>query len=853
LEILYCSVCGKMIPPGGIDEGKRYVKKGEPICPKCYRELPYEEHRGTTLVISEGIGETLASQEPEPDYSSPQRPSSRLSPVVARRRQPGSSSRSMPAATRRRQPDAGKRTTSSQRLHSVRAGVASPRGSAGVWLFGTAAVGLIATILVFSTMGGRELGSPEVRRPPAGRRQVAPPPSPAGGARGNPRGPAHSQAAQLYRAAESFRDRSPKDYEGALSRFEKARRAGEGTEWEAKATEAIEGIRRARSPAAEEAFSSLKKTAASLAAKGDYDSALVLLEKPAAEFAGLLKADLEAERRNLKEEAETRLRKVIAAAIRHAEEGRPGEGLEALASVDSVRYSPMKEKLAELRARLRKEKLNAPELARKRRAAEARKALEGLLTGYDELMLQGEWSVAAEHLAAGKKKLDAGVREMVSARLAPAEKVAALLAAWHAKRLSAVKGLVGSKVSLRTGQGGKVSGQVQAATAAGLKVSVRFRLGDTWGERVQAVKFTELAPGELDRLLPAFRADGPEGRMAEAVLALSLGDLSRAGKALQAAADHPLAGRWTKRLAALLESEKETAAKLAWEGSVKGLLRPKYDEAAGKAVLAALDAFMKAHGGTEFAEGRAAEVARIRSAARSDLIPRPGGPRAAGGALPRGCVGHWKLDRAKGGRVLDHSGRDHHGRIVGRVRIIPDGGRVGGAAVFGMRQQVTVPDFDYGSGGSFTVAFWFSSGRLSGRNFQYMFNHGTFKTAHSLNVYLSEDRSYCPGILRTALCDGNDAHDGEALDVSGSWSDGRWYHYALVVSASGSKVYIDGRQKATSAQGGDAFNPKAGLYLGGRADRNRDRYYAGKLDEVRIYNRALSAEEIRRLVQAAGE
>ncbi|HOX06094.1 MAG TPA: hypothetical protein PK280_06810 [Planctomycetota bacterium] len=55
MEIVYCSICGKMVPPGGADDGRHYVRNGEPVCPRCYRQLPPEEHSGTTVTASEPV------------------------------------------------------------------------------------------------------------------------------------------------------------------------------------------------------------------------------------------------------------------------------------------------------------------------------------------------------------------------------------------------------------------------------------------------------------------------------------------------------------------------------------------------------------------------------------------------------------------------------------------------------------------------------------------------------------------------------------------------------------------------------------------------------------------------------
>ncbi len=80
---------------------------------------------------------------------------------------------------------------------------------------------------------------------------------------------------------------------------------------------------------------------------------------------------------------------------------------------------------------------------------------------------------------------------------------------------------------------------------------------------------------------------------------------------------------------------------------------------------------------------------------------------------------------------------------------------------------------------------------------------------------------------------------------SGSIQDSRWQHFAAVVSSDQSfmKIYIDGVEKATSAYSSlgirDTANP---LMLGGNP--SWDSYFNGLLDDIRVYNRALSPTEV---------
>lgn len=76
--------------------------------------------------------------------------------------------------------------------------------------------------------------------------------------------------------------------------------------------------------------------------------------------------------------------------------------------------------------------------------------------------------------------------------------------------------------------------------------------------------------------------------------------------------------------------------------------------------------------------------------------------------------------------------------------------------------------------------------------------------------------------------------------------DGRWHHVACTVAGAGGDItaYINGTQVATSTQG-DTMGDDAGLLRIGWDGVST--YASGSLDEVALWNRALSAVEIARL------
>ena len=99
--------------------------------------------------------------------------------------------------------------------------------------------------------------------------------------------------------------------------------------------------------------------------------------------------------------------------------------------------------------------------------------------------------------------------------------------------------------------------------------------------------------------------------------------------------------------------------------------------------------------------------------------------------------------------------------------------------------------------------------------------------------------------------------EGESLGVGGRLSFGAlsgasevqprtWHHVALVRDGAKAAVYLDGKLdvsgEAAAAAGGT-------LWIGGRAGGRAN--FEGKIDEVAVYGRALSADEVGRHFAAA--
>ncbi len=88
-----------------------------------------------------------------------------------------------------------------------------------------------------------------------------------------------------------------------------------------------------------------------------------------------------------------------------------------------------------------------------------------------------------------------------------------------------------------------------------------------------------------------------------------------------------------------------------------------------------------------------------------------------------------------------------------------------------------------------------------------------------------------------------------AYDTSTYVTTGTWYKLAYTFDGIAAKLYINGNLIETST-GSTTFNPNSGdLYFGSNADPSGlyPFWFNGVIDEIRIYNRALSSKEIKSL------
>ncbi len=197
-----------------------------------------------------------------------------------------------------------------------------------------------------------------------------------------------------------------------------------------------------------------------------------------------------------------------------------------------------------------------------------------------------------------------------------------------------------------------------------------------------------------------------------------------------------------------------------------------------------------------------------------------------------GLVGYWRFDEATGTTALDQSVNGYNGTLVnGPVR---SSGRAGGAVTFdGVNDYIQV-----GAQPGLTV-----SAELTASAWIYLTGTG--------GSIINNEGQYALGVISGNLCWGVANEDPGWHWIGTGWAvpANQWVHVAIVYGNGGMRAYANGAliQTYSNASGPivDALPVLNDFRIGGR--QSGGHYFAGSIDEVRVYNRALTATEVRGL------
>jgi hypothetical protein len=209
-------------------------------------------------------------------------------------------------------------------------------------------------------------------------------------------------------------------------------------------------------------------------------------------------------------------------------------------------------------------------------------------------------------------------------------------------------------------------------------------------------------------------------------------------------------------------------------------------------------------------------------------------------------VGYWKFDEGSGNIAHDSSVFGNNGTLINGPTWTT--GQVNNALSFdGVDDYGNINNFNVSNTDKITVSMWVkftiaNQGKI-------IFENST--NFNSYNAFVVDHSEY-GGVGSLQFSDHMSAGYNIAYTTAG-YNDGKWHYFVAVSDRSKDalnqiKLYVDGVENTihhstlrTDLTGNYGTYP---LYLASRAGTSV--FYSGILDEVQIYNRALSAEEIKR-------
>ena len=203
-----------------------------------------------------------------------------------------------------------------------------------------------------------------------------------------------------------------------------------------------------------------------------------------------------------------------------------------------------------------------------------------------------------------------------------------------------------------------------------------------------------------------------------------------------------------------------------------------------------------------------------------------------------GLVAHWKCDEASGTQVADSSGGKHDGKLLGAVRVA---GKFGGA--IGCKQDALVEVPHTASLDNFknglTVSAWVKRDA-----------DATWNMIISREIKDGPSEYFGLAVVKNKALFSIDGDGAHYKNIKGDEDipAGEWIHLAGTYDNRECKLYVNGRLvKSTPYAVPLQYTDTNPLIIGGNTNTQGKKWvdcFHGRIDEVRLYHRALGEAEI---------
>jgi hypothetical protein len=211
-------------------------------------------------------------------------------------------------------------------------------------------------------------------------------------------------------------------------------------------------------------------------------------------------------------------------------------------------------------------------------------------------------------------------------------------------------------------------------------------------------------------------------------------------------------------------------------------------------------------------------------------------------ALSDGLVGYWKFDETSGTTAVDSSGHGNNGTLTNGATISTDLPTTSFPNPRSLSFDGTNDFVDTGTDievfdltDNFTVSAWVK--------------HNLNSVTYPQGVLTNVQNTGCQGGYIISINNGNLPNvricNGSTIDdvTASAPIDTEWHHLLFTVQSGTTRLFVDGSVQSdtsTQALSGNTQPLQIGRFYPGWDNF----YFSGLIDDVRIYNRALSATEI---------
>jgi len=210
-----------------------------------------------------------------------------------------------------------------------------------------------------------------------------------------------------------------------------------------------------------------------------------------------------------------------------------------------------------------------------------------------------------------------------------------------------------------------------------------------------------------------------------------------------------------------------------------------------------------------------------------------------------GLVGQWTFDEGSGTTVADSSGNNNNGTIQGNAQWAA-AGKVGGALSFDgvddlvvVTQNSGLPIYNSSPDNAYSIAMWVKGGPQDDMR---VFSEGSTTDSNPL-LNLGTQNGGTTGQFAAYIRPDEGTTLNHPLSEAEPF-DETWHHIAWVDNNGAAVLYVDGM-----LDGGD-FNYTRGTMaldtttIGGILRADPSHFFFGQIDEVYVYNRPLSQDEV---------